>query len=142
LGFLGYVFFPCSPPRYFLENVYNSPAHLQGYFLFNQLQARWDSLSVVRAGAFPSLHVAISTIALIYACRYRDRSRLDKVIFWAYLPLVVSLWFSTVYLRHHWFIDILAGWILALLSCWVVPLWIRKWEDWHQRLGATHSAFF
>lgn len=129
LGFLGYVFFPCSPPRYFLENQYTEPVRLYGFYIFNQLQSKWDSLSAIRAGAFPSLHVGISSIALIYAFRFRKFSRFTRVLFWIYVPLVISLWVSTIYLRHHWFIDIAAGWFLAVFSCWMSPLVIGGWED-------------
>ncbi len=128
LGFLGYLFFPCSPPRYFLENDFTSPHRLYGLFLYNTLQGKWDSLSVIRSGAFPSLHVGISTVALIYATRFRKWSRFDNILFWIFLVLIVSLWFSTIYLRHHWFIDIAAGWMIAYFSSRLSPLLIKGWE--------------
>jgi len=139
LGFLGYVFFPCSPPRYYLEGQFSAPAHLYGVFLYDQLQGRWDSLSAIRAGAFPSLHVGISTIALIYAYRLRRLSRFDRVLYWIYVPLIVSLWISTVYLRHHWLIDIIAGWMLAVLACVVAPLVTKGWEDLRGKYGLRFS---
>lgn len=129
IGFLGYVFFPCSPPRYFLVHEFTHPVHLYGPYLFNTLQSRWDQLSVIPTGAFPSLHVAISSIALIYAYRFSHRSRFDRRLYLLYIPLVISLWLSTVYLRHHWFIDILAGWLLALFCCWIAPILMMRWED-------------
>ncbi|MBN1283089.1 MAG: phosphatase PAP2 family protein [Proteobacteria bacterium] len=113
LGFIGYVFLPASPPRYFIEHLFTDPIRLQGQFIFNHLQGAWDSLSVVAGGAFPSLHVAISTVALIYAWRYRKLNRTCSAIWYAYVPLVTSLWVATVYLRHHWVIDIFAGWAVA-----------------------------
>lgn len=128
LGFLGYILLPCSPPRYFIENAFTNPPQLYGYFIYNQLQGKWDSLSVISAGAFPSLHVGISTIALIYATRFRKWSRFDNILFWIFLVLIVSLWISTVYLRHHWFIDIAAGWIIAYFSSILSPFLIRGWE--------------
>lgn len=69
----------------------------------------WDGFSVISGGAFPSLHVGISTVALIYAYKYRYFSKLYYGIWILYIPLVTSLWFSTVYLRHHWVIDIFCG---------------------------------
>lgn len=126
LGFLGYAFFPCSPPRYFLEGPFAESARLQGLFLFEFLQNRWDHLSAVRSGAFPSLHVAISAIALVYTFRLRRCSRFDRWLFRIYIPLAISLWVSTIYLRHHWFIDIAAGWLLAWFCCWIAPLLARR----------------
>ena len=136
LGFLGYVFFPCSPPRYFLENQYTRPPHLYGLFLYNQLQGKWDHLSTIRAGAFPSLHVGISTIALIFAFHYRNLCKFTRYLFRIYIPLIISLWISTVYLRHHWFIDIGAGWVLAFFSSWAARALIKAWED-LRRLGKS-----
>ncbi len=129
IAFVGFTLFPCSPPRYFIENQFTHPSHLYGLYLFNFLQAQWDNHSAVRSGAFPSLHVTTSAIALIYAFRLRNKSRVDRWLYWIYVPLVVSLWVSTVYLRHHWFIDIFAGWILALLCCWMAPTLSRLWEE-------------
>ncbi len=133
IGFLGYAFFPCSPPRYYLENQFTQPPHLYGLYLYNYLQGQWDSHSVIRAGAFPSLHVTTSAIALIYARRFRIRSRFDRILYWVYIPLVVSLWYSTIYLRHHWFIDIIAGYLLATFSCWIAPILERFWRDLRER---------
>jgi membrane-associated phospholipid phosphatase len=116
MGFLGYVFLPASPPRYFIEPLFTDPARLQGVFLFEKLQGAWDGLSVVSGGAFPSLHVGISAVALIYAFRYRKLNRTLRIIWCVYMPLVLSLWFSTIYLRHHWAIDIFAGWAVAAFA--------------------------
>ncbi len=116
IGFAGYVIFPASPPRYFITELFTSPHRLYGLFLFDKLQGNWDSLSVVSCGAFPSLHVGLSSLALYYAWRYRKLSKIHNVIWWLYIPLVTSLWFSTVYLRHHWVVDIFAGWAVAALG--------------------------
>lgn len=116
MGFLGYVFLPASPPRYFIEHMFDNPARLHGIFLFEKLQGAWDGLSVISGGAFPSLHVGLSAVALIYAYRYRNVNRTFRIIWYAYVPLILSLWCSTVYLRHHWVIDIFAGWAVALIG--------------------------
>ena len=36
-----------------------------------------------------------------------------RVWFWVLLPFVLGLWVSTIYLRHHYVVDLLAGWLLA-----------------------------
>ena len=71
--------------------------------------------------AFPSLHAAVSLLTLTYAWRY---------LRWYVLPLgivVTGLITSTVYLRHHYVVDLLAG---ALLVPWVLfaaPRFERWW---------------
>lgn len=127
MGFLGYVFLPASPPRYFIENLYTDPVKLHGLFLFDRLQGAWDSLSVISGGAFPSLHVGISTVALIYAYKFRNDNKFCRIIWFVFVPLVAGLWFSTVYLRHHWVIDIFAGWVVAgvgyVCADWMMKVW-------------------
>jgi membrane-associated phospholipid phosphatase len=46
-------------------------------------------------------------------------------VFAIYLFISVSLWCSTVYLRHHWVVDLLAGFFIATLAGWAAP-WIRR----------------
>lgn len=137
LGFLGYVFLPASPPRYFIEQVYTSPVKLYGLFLFDRLQGAWDGLSVISGGAFPSLHVGISTAALIYAWRYRNLNKVCKAVWYAYIPLVLSLWFSTVYLRHHWVVDIFAGWGVALIGFFGASFLMNVWQKFRIQYGLS-----
>lgn len=132
LGFAGYVWLPCSPPRYFITDMFTSPVKLHGPWLFDALQAQWDSLSVVPCGAFPSLHVGLSAVALLFAWKYRKISTTFRVLWWLYIPLVTSLWFSTVYLRHHWVIDIFAGWIVAVASYFASKFVLGHWSKWRQ----------
>lgn len=135
MGFLGYVFLPASPPRYFIEHLYTDPPRLFGLFLFNRLQGAWDGLSVISGGAFPSLHVGISTVALIYAYQYRNLNRACRILWYAYVPLVASLWFSTVYLRHHWVIDIVAGWLVAVIAYLLAGPMMNVWVTLRKRYG-------
>ena len=67
-------------------------------------------LPVDSRAAFPSLHTAASLVALVYAWRFARRW------FYVLLPFVLGLWVSTIYLRHHYFVDLLAGWILAPIA--------------------------
>lgn len=127
MGFIGYVFLPASPPRYFIESLYTDPVRLHGLFLFDRLQGAWDGLSVISGGAFPSLHVGLSAVALIYAFRFRRINGVFTVIWYSYIFLVTSLWFSTVYLRHHWVMDIVAGWIVALVAYYAAGPMMRAW---------------
>lgn len=54
-------------------------------------------------GAFPSLHGAFSCCCFLFVARY---SRRGTFILGFY---VLWQWFSTMYLRHHWRIDLLGG---------------------------------
>jgi membrane-associated phospholipid phosphatase len=139
LGFIGYVFLPASPPRYFIEPLFTDPPRLYGLFLFDHLQGAWDGLSVISGGAFPILHVALSTVALIYAWRFRGLNRTSRIVLYAYIPLVTSLWFSTVYLRHHWVMDVIAGWAVAGVAVVLADSLTRVWEGLRARYGLPQA---
>lgn len=66
--------------------------------------------------AFPSSHVAIAALVLIYTVRYA------RPAVWVVGPLVISLIVSTVYCGYHYAIDVLAG--LATVAV-LLPLWRR-----------------
>jgi membrane-associated phospholipid phosphatase len=127
LGYALYVVFPAAPPRLVL--VYEFRKNLRGYpHLFSSLSAQAFSLLPVDSrAAFPSLHAAVSTVALVYAWRYL------RGWFWGLLPFVLGLWVSTIYLRHHYAVDLLAGWLLAPVAVWLGPR-LDGW--WARRQGA------
>ena len=127
LGYVLYVVFPAAPPRLVL--VYEFRKNLRGYpHFFSSLSAQaFALLPVDSRAAFPSLHAAVSTVALVHAWR-----RL-RGWFWALLPFVLGLWASTIYLRHHYAVDLVAGFLLAPCAIWLAPRadawWARKQRD-------------
>lgn len=60
--------------------------------------------------AFPSSHVGVSTILMLLAWKTRNRR-----FFWLLMPFYVLLCLSTVYIYAHYAIDVIAGWVFALL---------------------------
>ena len=61
-------------------------------------------------GAFPSLHSAFACCCFFFVGRY---SRRGAYILGFY---VLWQWYSTMYLRHHWRIDLLGGLIYTALA--------------------------
>jgi len=129
IGYALYVLFPAAPPRLVL--VYEFTKNLRGYPMgFSTLSAQaFALLPVDSRAAFPSLHTAVSLAALVYAWRH------VRVWFWILLPFVLGLWASTVYLRHHYVVDLLAGWLLAPLALWVAPRIDAWWARQQRALG-------
>jgi len=115
IGYALYVVFPAAPPRLVLAREFTK--NLRGYPVgFSSLSAEAFSLLPVDSrAAFPSLHTAASLVALVFAWRYARRW------FWALVPFVLGLWVSTIYLRHHYFVDLVAGWIVAAAAVWAAP---------------------
>ena len=65
---------------------------------------------------FPSIHMAASLFLLLFDWEHRRNH------FWWVLAPVVGLWISTVFLRYHYGIDLVAGIVLAL-GC----VWLARW---------------
>jgi membrane-associated phospholipid phosphatase len=129
IGYALYVIFPAAPPRLVL--VYEFTKNLRGYPVgFSSLSAQAFSLLPVDSrAAFPSLHAAVSLVALVYAWRF------VRAWFWILLPFVLGLWVSTVYLRHHYVVDLMAGWLLAPVAMWVAPRLDAWWSRGQRDLG-------
>src|SRR6516162_6571072 len=108
LGVLGYLLVPAIGPMYTLREQYTVGLS-QPLETFNRQMDFMDYARIQR-DVFPSLHVGISFVVWLYA--YRNSRRL----FWILMPLVLSLWVSTVYLRFHYLVDCVAGFILAPAS--------------------------
>ena len=136
LGLLGYLLVPAIGPMYTLRHQFTVPLY-QSLSMMNR-EADFMNFARIRRDVFPSLHVAISFVVWLYA--YRN----SKKLFWVLSPLILSLWFSTVYLRYHYLIDVVAGLILApvsyLLANWLfrrfgeIPVSVALPARWAERL--------
>jgi membrane-associated phospholipid phosphatase len=62
-----------------------------------------EHLGRVHGAAFPSAHVAGSTVAILASWRYR------RWLFWVCLPFFICMCVATVYGRYHYVADVLAG---------------------------------
>lgn len=122
LGYVLYVLFPAAPPRLVL--VYEFKKTLQGYpHLISSLSAQaFTLLPIDSRAAFPSLHTAVSALVLFYSWRHL------RGWFWVLLPFVLGLWASTIYLRHHYVVDLMAGWALAPIAAWAAPRLDAWWS--------------
>ncbi len=133
IGFLFFIVFPAGPPRFYGPLVHGGfhPPQLTSFFgLWEWSQGAWDSANPVRTNSsFPSMHCAIAMMTLLYGWRFGSAvfPRRPRLFFWLCLPLVVSLWVSTVYLRHHWVPDCLAGMLLGVVCFQITPILRRKW---------------
>jgi membrane-associated phospholipid phosphatase len=131
MGYLLYVLFPAAPPRLVL--VYDFTRNLAGNrAVFSTLSARaFELLPVDSRAAFPSLHAAVSLVALVCSWRY------VRTWFYVLLPFVLGLWVSTIYLRHHYAVDLLAGWALAPVAIALAPRLDAWWARRQAALGVA-----
>ncbi|SJX61695.1 related to AUR1-inositol phosphorylceramide synthase [Sporisorium reilianum f. sp. reilianum] len=127
IGVMIQIVFPCAPPWYELREgltpanygMRGSPAGLariDALFHGHGYTLTFTGAPMV-FGAFPSLHAGNATLKALF-CSYFfpvvlkiGRLRLDaRVLYWSYCGW---LYFSTMYLMHHYLIDLVAGACLA-----------------------------
>lgn len=118
VGFLGYILVPAAGPH--LEPGLAAQFTVLLHGTITDLNARVVQEGSNRVDCFPSLHTAVSAYLLLFDfrhCRWR---------FWVWLVPCVGLWVSTIYLRFHYFTDVLAGLALAIAAFWFVNRQFRK----------------
>ena len=133
-GYLLYILFPAAPPRLALADLYTIDI-FKGTSLITDSARKVVNISASSArGAFPSLHCAITFLTLGMAWRFH------KLLFWIFLPIGISLITATVYLRHHYVVDIYAGLFLCAVIWMITPSIDRWWRSYQAKRGIeTHS---
>jgi spermidine synthase len=114
-GYLIYLVVPVAGPLFVIGEQFNSPIATQPYIarhVFDELRYNWD--------CFPSLHTAIPWVMVSLAW-----SRLAVTWRLAAFILATGITLSTVLLRFHYGIDVLAG--LAWAALVVVAVDRSRW---------------
>jgi membrane-associated phospholipid phosphatase len=132
LGYAGYLAVPAVGPYVYQSALF--PTRLPGGEQTHVFIAQIDSLRGVARDCFPSMHTAHTTVVLAFAWRY------SKKAFYLYLPIAIGLYVSTVYLRMHYVIDVLAGFAVSALAAWSGPRIERAWQRARAARAATASA--
>lgn len=117
IGVTLYVLFPAVGPLHTLSHQYTRD--LAGGLITDANRLVISATRVPR-DCFPSLHVAISALLLVYAWRV---SRAFALLL---APVVVGNWVATLYLRYHYLIDVVAGFALVPIVLAVVRAWTRR----------------
>jgi membrane-associated phospholipid phosphatase len=124
LSYLGYILMPALGPRFYLDHLQTTG--LQGLLVAEPLYDLLNRLEGIKRDAFPSGHTGIAVVVLYLAYQYK------RNLFWIYLPIVSALLFSTVYLRYHYVVDVIAGFGLTLLTIligeWYYGWWLKNRE--------------
>ena len=126
-----FVFLPVTGPQYYyqavgVESIAAGVFPDVGYYFINHQECLtmpgWSDgffyhfvESAHNAGerptaAFPSSHVGISTILMFLVWHLRNR-----YLFWGLLPIYVLLCLATVYIQAHYFVDVIGGWVSAVI---------------------------
>lgn len=142
VGISIYYLYPAAPPWYVelrgFEVIYDTPGsgagllefdRLFGVKVFTSIYAKNSSVFA----AIPSMHSAFPVLCLLYGWRLK-KPRLNAL----FAVLVAGIWFTAVYSRHHYVIDVLLGGAVAVFSYWVfeylsektaLKKWLRELEQ-------------
>jgi membrane-associated phospholipid phosphatase len=126
-----FIFLPVTGPQYYyqavgLDNIaagvfpdvghyffdHQEPLPMPGWsdgFFYHMVENAHNAGERPTA-AFPSSHVGIATILMFLAWRLRNRW-----LFWGMMPIYVLLCLATVYIQAHYFVDVIGGWVSAVV---------------------------
>jgi membrane-associated phospholipid phosphatase len=119
-AFVCYLLIPVAPPRF--AGSYGQSLAVQDIARAALAQLHfapvttwlYGSISGNQVAAFPSLHSAYPLLAYLFARTRWPRASLI-LLAWS-----AAIWFSVVYLGHHYVIDVVAGILFALADFWIV----------------------
>ena len=134
LGYVIYLVLPAAPPRIALSGEFRRNLGGDPFIATSAAERALSLLPTDSRAAFPSLHAAVSLLALMLSWRF------TRGLFVVLLPMTLGLWASTVYLRHHYVIDLLAGFLLAPLAYALAPRLDSWWADLRRKAGAQAPA--
>jgi membrane-associated phospholipid phosphatase len=136
-SYVGYLVLPAVGPRFTLHELDATARELPGLWLTPALRSFIDAGGLVPVGAaaeealrlaprdaFPSGHTLVTLLSIAWAWRYRLRVR------WVVTVAGLLLVLSTVYLRYHYVVDVLAGAVLAVLCLALAPA-VHGWLSRH-----------
>jgi membrane-associated phospholipid phosphatase len=104
---------------------------LTGRPSFYQVQVDlWNYLERVKTDCMPSMHAGLCLLCLVYALKQRRLFKHRALAQWVWIVGNTLLISSTVYLRYHWVIDVLAGMLLVVIVYWfsrfVFAVWLKQ----------------
>lgn len=145
LSYLGYLSFPAVGPRFTLHSFESIDTELPGLLFTSPIREFLDAgesiptgamnaLVLAQRDAFPSGHTQMALISLYLAHHYRLRSRYILDVLGALLII------STIYLRYHYVVDVVAGVLFAVMTLWSSPRLFTWWEEIRTRAEADISS--
>ena len=99
-----FIIIPAEGPQFYFTFPDN---HIEAQGIFGNMVKLIQKNGEAPTAAFPSSHVGISWIVIFWL--YQNFRKSVKY----FIPFVVLLMFSTVYIKAHYFVDVVAGFISA-----------------------------
>jgi len=122
-SYIGYYIAPAIGPRFTLAHLQN--LELRGILTYDFISSTLNYFEGVKDGVYahdccPSGHTLIAILVAALSFRYR------KSIFHIILPWSMLLIFSTVYLRYHYVLDLIAGAAVAAIIIRFAPRYVER----------------
>lgn len=136
-----YVLLPVTGPQFYflaigMENMDNANFYAVGDYFKNNTEIMagpgyvdgffYHLIHYIQSGgefpiaAFPSSHVGISTVLMLWI------SSVNRRISLLLLPVYILLCCATVYIQAHYLIDVFAGWVAGAFFYWIFDRWYKK----------------
>ncbi len=123
LSYIGYFLLPAVGPRFMLHDFYAIDKELPGLLLTTPMRefinigesitsTMPNAIDYVQRNVFPSGHTQLTLVVVYLAYYYRLKTK------WLITIIAVLLIIATVYLRYHYVIDLIGGFIFFLLTIW------------------------
>ncbi|MER3328605.1 MAG: phosphatase PAP2 family protein, partial [Candidatus Kapaibacterium sp.] len=133
-SYLLYFFMPAIGPRFTIHDFSMLNTELPGLLFTNFFRDLVNAgggvmpdtanpAVVVNRDCMPSGHTMMTFITILIAFKFKSKYK------WVVAVIGFSLIFSTVYLRYHYVVDVLAGLAFAVITMWIEPkieLLLRK----------------
>ncbi|MCU7695147.1 phosphatase PAP2 family protein [Haoranjiania flava] len=119
-----FILFPAAGPQFYFTYPDNA---IDACGVFGHAIQLIQKHGEGPTGAFPSSHVAVSCIMLLWL--YAHCRKWIKY----FLPVVIILIFSTVYIKAHYVVDVVAGIVTAPLIYWAT---LRFYKSLLNRMSA------
>jgi membrane-associated phospholipid phosphatase len=134
-SFILYLFLPAVGPRFYLHDFSKLNTELPGVLVTESLRSFINvgggikstllpAIEQVNRDCFPSGHTMMTLLSIMLAFKYKARIRYFVLIFGS------SLIFSTLYLRYHYFVDVVGGVIFAIITLKIEPIIREKLQLW------------
>jgi membrane-associated phospholipid phosphatase len=118
MGIVSYILVPAIGPDKFFADRFTRD--MNGDTLIRGLDYIMRT-GYVSFDCFPSLHVAIPLLVLFYLRDYRRKMFVPVLIY------VALMCFTTIYLRYHYLIDVIAAFAFAPAAYWLNDFLLNRW---------------
>lgn len=126
-GWITYLVYPASPPWLAYNKGYISggtkilDSVLKSFPEKLNLPTIYYNFDPNQVAAIPSLHAAYPLLVLLFALKFFKKQGL------LFIPYVIAVWLSIIYLGEHYFIDALIGGIYAVFFFYLTQYLYNKW---------------